>query len=88
MQLYYMSKDGNRGSDSTVVLMTVAVVYKFVLVILGAAIFIILVPASLFGVREIFPSLSFRTFIKCNFSCGHSGNYVDAEYYAAMCAFF
>ena len=80
MQLYYMSKDGNRGSDSTVVLMTVAVVYKFVL--------IILVPASLFGVREIFPSLSFRTFIKCNFSCGHSGNYVDAEYYAAMCAFF
>lgn len=38
MQLYYMSKDGNRGSDSTVVLMTVAVVYKFVLVILGAAI--------------------------------------------------
>ena len=85
VQLYYMSKDGNRGSDSTVVLMTVAVVYKFVLVILGAA---ILVPASLFGVREIFPSLSFRTFIKCNFSCGHSGNYVDAEYYAAMCAFF
>ena len=73
VQLYYMSKDGNRGSDSTVVLMTVA---------------IILVPASLFGVREIFPSLSFRTFIKCNFSCGHSGNYVDAEYYAAMCAFF
>lgn len=38
VQLYYMSKDGNRGSDSTVVLMTVAVVYKFVLVILGAAI--------------------------------------------------
>lgn len=34
VQLYYMSKDGNRGSDSTVVLMTVAVVYKFVLVIL------------------------------------------------------
>lgn len=35
VQLYYMNKDGNRVSDSTVVLMTVAVVYKFVLVILG-----------------------------------------------------
>ena len=30
-----MNKDGNRGSDSTVVLMTVAVVYKFVLVVMG-----------------------------------------------------
>lgn len=35
VQLYYMNKDGNRGSDSTVVLMTVAVAYKFVLVVLG-----------------------------------------------------
>ena len=35
VQLYYMNKDGNRGSDSTVVLMTVAVVYKFVLVVMG-----------------------------------------------------
>lgn len=38
VQLYYMNKDGNRGSDSTVVLMTVALAYKFVLVILGAGI--------------------------------------------------
>ena len=38
VQLYYMNKDGNRGSDSTVVLMTVAVAYKFVLVIMGLAI--------------------------------------------------
>lgn len=38
VQLYYMNKDGNRGSDSTVVLMTVAVVYKFVLVIMGTGI--------------------------------------------------
>lgn len=30
-----MNKDGNRGSDSTVVLMTVAVAYKFVLVMMG-----------------------------------------------------
>lgn len=35
VQLYYMNKDGNRVSDSTVVLMTVAAVYKFVLVIMG-----------------------------------------------------
>lgn len=38
VQLYYMNKDGNRGSDCTVVLMTVAVVYKFVLVVIGAGI--------------------------------------------------
>ena len=36
VQLYYMQKDGNRLSDSTVVLMTVALIYKFVLVVLGA----------------------------------------------------
>lgn len=35
VQLYYMNKDGNSGSASTVVLMTVAVIYKFVLVVIG-----------------------------------------------------
>lgn len=35
VQLYYMKKDGNRVSDSTVVLMTVALIYKFVLVGMG-----------------------------------------------------
>ena len=35
-----MNKDGNRISDSTVVLMTVAVVYKFVLVVMGTGILI------------------------------------------------
>ena len=40
VQLYYMNKDGNRVSDSTVVLMTVAVVYKFVIVVLGCGILI------------------------------------------------
>lgn len=40
VQLYYMNKDGNRGSHSTVVLMTVAVVYKFVLVLIGVSILI------------------------------------------------
>ena len=69
-------------------LMTVAVVYKFVLVILGAAYFYYLVPASLFGVREIFPSLSFGLLLNVILVVVNSGNYVDAEYYAAMCAFF
>ena len=36
VQLYYMNKDGNKGSDCTIVLMTVAVIYKIVLVVLGA----------------------------------------------------
>lgn len=38
VQLYYMNRDGNRGADSTVVLMTVAAVYKFVLVLAGTGI--------------------------------------------------
>lgn len=38
MQLYYMKKDGHSISASTVVLMTVAVVYKFVLVVTGIGI--------------------------------------------------
>lgn len=40
MQLYYMQKEGHRVSDSTVVLMTVAVVYKLVLVVMGLGILI------------------------------------------------
>lgn len=35
MQLYYMKKDGNDLADSSVVLMVVAVIYKFVLVLFG-----------------------------------------------------
>ncbi len=35
VQLYYMRKDGNALSHSSVVLMTVAVIYKFVLVVIG-----------------------------------------------------
>lgn len=38
MQLYYMTKDGNRATDSTVVLMTVALCYKLVLVWIGLGI--------------------------------------------------
>ncbi len=40
MQLYYMKKEGHKVSDSTVVLMTVAVIYKLVLVVMGAGIVI------------------------------------------------
>lgn len=40
MQLYYMQKEGHKVSDSTVVLMTVAVIYKFVLVVMGLGILI------------------------------------------------
>ena len=40
MQLYYMKKDGNSISESTVVLMTVAVIYKFVLVVTGLVTFL------------------------------------------------
>ncbi len=35
MQLYYMNKDKNTLSDSSVVLMTVAIIYKFVLAVIG-----------------------------------------------------
>lgn len=37
MQLYHMNRDGNSLSASTVVLMTVALVYKLVLVLMGIA---------------------------------------------------
>lgn len=38
MQLYYMCKDKNSMSESSVVLMTVALLYKFVLVVIGIAV--------------------------------------------------
>lgn len=38
MQLLYMKRDGNRLSESSVVLMTVALLYKFVLVCMGIGI--------------------------------------------------
>lgn len=40
MQLYYMKKDGNSLSSASVVLMTVAVMYKFVLVVTGIGLLI------------------------------------------------
>ena len=41
MQLYYMQKEGHKVSDSSVVLMTVAVIYKFVLVAIGVGILVL-----------------------------------------------
>lgn len=41
MQLYYMKKDHNELADSTVVLMSVAVIYKLVLVLIGIALLIL-----------------------------------------------
>lgn len=41
MQLYYMKKDGNSLSSASVVLMTVAVMYKFVLVLTGIGILVL-----------------------------------------------
>lgn len=38
MQLYYMSKDGHKVADSSVVLMSVATAYKLVLVLMGIGI--------------------------------------------------
>ena len=40
VQLYYMKKDGNSLADSSVVLMTVGLLFKFVLVIVGAVLFV------------------------------------------------
>lgn len=40
MQLYYMQKDGHKVSHSTVVLMTVALIYKLVLVVMGLGILV------------------------------------------------
>ncbi len=41
MQLYCMKKDGNSLSASSVVLMTVAIIYKFVLVLIGVGILLV-----------------------------------------------
>lgn len=55
VQLYYMNKDGNRISDSTVVLMTVALVYKLVLVIMGVGILIFLHGSLVRELHHFFP---------------------------------
>lgn len=44
MQLYYMKKSGLKIADSTVVLMTVALIYKLVLVLIGLGILIFWYP--------------------------------------------
>ena len=55
VQLYYMNKDGNKGSDSTIVLMTVAVIYKFVLVVLGVGMLLFCGGALKTELQSFFP---------------------------------
>lgn len=45
MQLYYMKKSGYKIADSTVVLMTVALIYKLVLVLIGLGVLIFWYPS-------------------------------------------
>ena len=49
MQLYYMCKDKNSLSESSVVLMTVALIYKFVLVVMGMVMFAQNLSAGIFS---------------------------------------
>ena len=81
MQLYYMNKDGNKGSDSTIVLMTVAVIYKFVLVVLGVGMFTFLRrrienrAAVLFSI--IFAGACAEHGCRCSCTCRNAFSTVD-----------
>lgn len=55
MQLYYMSKDKHALSESSVVLMTVALIYKLVLVFMGIAMLLFGYGTLKFHLREFFP---------------------------------
>lgn len=55
MQLYYMSKDKHGLSESSVVLMTVALIYKFVLVVMGIAILLFWYGRLQFYLQDFFP---------------------------------
>lgn len=55
MQLYYMCKDKNSMSESSVVLMTVALIYKFVLVLIGIAMLVFWHRPLKFYLREFYP---------------------------------
>lgn len=55
MQLYYMCKDKNSPADSSVVLMTVALIYKLVLVMIGIAVLVFWHRPLKVYLREFFP---------------------------------
>ena len=55
MQLYYMCKDKNSLSESSVVLMTVALIYKFVLVLIGIAMLIFWHGSLIVYLQDFFP---------------------------------
>lgn len=55
MQLYYMCRDKNGLSESSVVLMTVALIYKLVLVLIGIAMLVFWYQPLTVYLREFFP---------------------------------
>lgn len=55
MRLYYMTKDRNSMSESSVVLMTVALLYKLVLVLIGIATLVFWHGPPRSFLREYFP---------------------------------
>lgn len=55
MQLYYMCRDKNNLSESSVVLMTVALIYKFVLVLIGIAMLVFWHKPLKHYLKEFFP---------------------------------
>ena len=62
MQLYYMSRDDNRLSESSVVLMTVALIYKLVLVLIGIAALVFWQKPLRVYLEEYFPLFLARPF--------------------------
>ena len=82
VQLYYMNKDGNKGSDSTIVLMTVAVIYKIVLVVLGVGMFTFFAAAHLKTELQSFFSIIFAGACaehgcRCSCTCRNAFSTVD-----------
>ena len=55
MQLYYMCRDKNDLSESSVVLMTVALIYKFVLVLIGIAMLVFWHKPLKYYLNDFFP---------------------------------
>ena len=85
VQLYYMNKDGNRISDSTVVLMTVAVVYKFVLVVMGTGILIFWHGPLIKELNHYFPAVYSGADAERNSGYPYSGRNDLLSYMSVRC---
>lgn len=66
MQLYHLQKDGNRLSDSTVVLMTVALIYKLVLVMIGVFLLLFWYSPLKIQLKGYFPLYLFGLFLNAS----------------------